>query len=90
MIVGPTMAGKTTLTLKILRNLDHLFDAANVPMDILYCYSVYQPLYHTMEMALPNMTLYEGLPTQAEIMQFADGVKSRILILSRYGPCIYD
>ena len=80
-IIGPTLAGKSSLIFKILQMTDVLFSESSIPQEVLYCYGGYQPLYDDMVHTLPNVTFHEGLPSQAEIQRFADGRKPKLLIM---------
>jgi len=50
------------------------------PQKVMYCYGVYQPLYDTMEDNLPHFTPHQGLPSLAEIEEFADGRHGLIVL----------
>ena len=58
MICGPTGSGKTFFVYKLLKN--HMF--TKKVSKILYCYGVYQDLYDTMLLSLPNIVFHEGVP----------------------------
>lgn len=62
MVVGPSMAGKTVLTLNILRNSSVMYTIP--PKNIIYAYGVYQKVFTQLESELDNLILHEGLPTR--------------------------
>lgn len=60
MLVGPSMSGKTVLTMKILRNAAKMYKIP--PARIIYAYGVYQKVFTELESDVENLTLHEGLP----------------------------
>ena len=64
-IAGPSKAGKTVFTAKLLKHIDTL--ATVSPTEILWCYSEYQPNYHSLVQDFPHLRLYKGLPDQKEL-----------------------
>ena len=50
-ISGPTGCGKSTVVDKIIQNLGVVFDRA--PTRVIYCYSIYQPLFDAMKKRSP-------------------------------------
>ena len=65
MVIGPSMAGKTVLTLDILRNASKMYTVP--PKNIIYAYGVYQKVFTRLETELNNITFHEGLPTKEMI-----------------------
>jgi hypothetical protein len=61
LLAGPTMAGKTSLTMSILRNADTMYKVP--PKHIIYCYGVYQRVFSQLEDDIANLTLHHGLPS---------------------------
>ena len=57
---GPTQSGKTFFIYNLLKNWDLYID--NVPEKILYCYSVWQPLYNKMLTDIQKIEFNNGLP----------------------------
>lgn len=68
-IVGSTSSGKSVLCSKILQNVDQMFD--HKIEHILFCYTVYQPLYAEMEQNIKNITFHQGVPTHDDLRKFA-------------------
>lgn len=69
-VVGPTSSGKTYWTYQLLKCKDKMFTLP--PQKVLYCYTIWQKLYDDIE-GLGFVTFHEGLPTEAELRDFADG-----------------
>ena len=65
MVIGPSMAGKTVLTLDILRNATEMYTVP--PKNIIYAFGVYQKVFTQLETELNNITFHEGLPTKEMI-----------------------
>lgn len=81
MLVGPSMSGKTVLTLKILRNATVMYRIP--PKKIVYAYGVYQKVFGELETEIANLTLHEGLPSRdiIENMGSEDPKDHSLLIL---------
>ena len=78
-ISGPTCAGKSYWTYKLLKHLEGMF-VKNPPKKILYCFGVFQSLFDEMERTIPNIVFQQGLPTEADLEEFASG-EHRLIIL---------
>ena len=66
-ISGPSRSGKTTFIKKLLINLEHMYPDGDTPHNILYCYSIEQPMYLEMKEIIPNITFHKGLPSRDTI-----------------------
>ena len=77
-ICGPTLSGKTTLLLNILKNSQTMFNQP--PHRIIYAYGIYQPAFDNLEKDIPNLTLHEGIPNE-EMIRGLDSSKHNLLIL---------
>ena len=64
-VAGPSKAGKTVFTSKLLQHIDSL--STIPPHDILWCYSEYQPNYHSLVVENPKVQLLQGLPDIKEL-----------------------
>ena len=64
MICGPTSSGKTTLVKQILLNAAGLFEVP--PHQIIYSYSIWQPLYQELQDRIRNITFIQGLPCEED------------------------
>jgi hypothetical protein len=82
-ISGATRCGKTHFTHKLLCNLENTFVQPH-PQVVLFCYAVYQPLYDKMQMDIPNLELYKGLPDEQEIEEWSnrhEGTTHKLIVL---------
>ena len=62
LVIGPSMSGKTALTMAILRNSAQMYEIP--PKEIVYAYGVYQKVFGELEEEMNNVTLHEGLPNK--------------------------
>ena len=79
MVCGPTGSGKTRWTYKFMQYSQGMYEQ-DPPQKIMYCYSVYQPLFDEMEKAIPKIIFHEGVPTKDTIEEFADGSHALIVL----------
>ena len=79
LISGPSQAGKSTLTFKILKNADGMFEKP--PSKILVAYKVWQPIYDQMEHAIPNIEFLQGLPSKSDLEMLSNQGPHSILVL---------
>ena len=70
-IAGPSQSGKSMFCMRLISNARECI--APPPERIVYCYSVYQPLFDQY----PNVEFVEGLPD----LNMFDGVKRTLLII---------
>lgn len=77
---GCSGSGKSSWTFKLLKHA-HLMYEGEAPKNILYCYSIHQPLYDEMEQTLSNFTLHQGLPTQSTIEEFSRKREHNIIVV---------
>lgn len=78
-VAGPSNCGKTRWVEQLLKRAHYQFEQP--PSSILYCYGVFQELFHQMKKEiLTPMTLHEGLPTLEHMEEFNDG-KFHIIVL---------
>jgi Cdc6-like AAA superfamily ATPase len=80
-IAGPSMSGKTVLTLAILRRAESMYTIP--PERILYAYGVHQKKFDELEAEVANMTTHHGLPTRELIdeLKSADDSGHSLLVL---------
>ena len=64
-IIGPSRCGKTSLVSDLLENKDTIMSPA--PRKIIYCYSLYQPLFDYLKEKLEKIEFIKGLPNLDEI-----------------------
>ena len=79
LISGPSQAGKSTLTFKILKNANGMFEKP--PSKILVAYKVWQPIYVQMEQTIPNIEFLEGLPSKSDLEMLSNHGEHSILVL---------
>ena len=60
LVAGPSKAGKTVFTSKLLKHIDSM--STIPPVEILWCYAEYQPNYHSLVLENPRVQLIQGLP----------------------------
>lgn len=65
---------------RLLQNLPGMY-VDEPPVETLYCYGVYQPLFDKMRNTLDNFTLHQGLPTATELDEFTKDRRHRLIIL---------
>ena len=82
LLAGPTQCGKTSYIFRMLRERSQLYEnSQNKEWSILYCYSIYQPLYDKMEDCIPEINFKAGLPGQEDIQELEECDGRRLLIL---------
>ena len=60
---GMSSCGKTTFIKKMLEQADGVF--TEPPRRIVFCYNIFQDLFHRMAETIPNITFYEGVPDRS-------------------------
>ena len=76
-VAGPSKAGKTVFTLKLLENIDVL--STEPPSEIIWCYSEYQPNYQYLARNNPHIKFIKGLPDVKELRESSTTVKLMVL-----------
>jgi hypothetical protein len=76
-VAGPSKAGKTVFTSKLLKHIDTLTTVP--PVEILWCYTEYQPNYHSLVLENPRVQLIQGLPDLKELRKLSS--VPRLLVL---------
>ena len=80
MVSGQTGAGKSRLVYKLLQNLPAMY-VEDTPVETLYCYGIYQPLFDEMKRKLSNFTLHPGLPTKQELEEYTKTREHKLIVL---------
>lgn len=62
MVAGQTMCGKSNLMSQILLNNKEMFDVP--PVDILYVYKIWGPLFEQMKKDISNIEFTQTIPTK--------------------------
>ena len=77
-VSGMTGSGKTVWVYNLLSNKSELF--TEPPVKILYCYSIWQPLFNTMEKTL-GVVFQKGIPSEEDISDFYNSGSHNMIIL---------
>jgi len=72
---GPSQAGKTEFTFKLLENYKNMFTP--VPDTIIYCYSIWQKKFLRLKEAIPDIKFVQGIIPEDDI----DEDKNNLIIL---------
>ena len=76
-IAASTGSGKTYFVKRLLENAETMINPA--PVNIIYCYGQYQPLYDEMKRTVSNVNFIEGLPD--DVNSYFDPRQHSILII---------
>ncbi|CAG2234492.1 unnamed protein product [Mytilus edulis] len=79
MISGATQSGKTTFVMKLLKHASAMFKTP--PVQTVYCYTEFQPVFDQAEKTIPNFILHEGFPTRSDLMEWTNPDKHTLLVL---------
>ena len=79
-ITGCTGAGKTSFVYNLLKEKDQLFEPSP-PEAVLYCYSVYQPLFDEMESMTPNFEIHKGVPSMDKLDEFTADRNHKVIVI---------
>lgn len=77
-ISGMTGSGKSTWVHKLLRDKEVMFEPKVIK--VMYAYGIWQQMYERMEVEFPFIQFIQGLPTEEEVDEFADGDHHMIVI----------
>ena len=76
LVSGPSKAGKSVFVSKFVRHVHELMN--EVPAEIIWCYSEFQPAYLQLQAAVPNLQLIEGLPNIQSLKQ--DTARHKLIV----------
>jgi hypothetical protein len=76
-VAGPSKAGKTRFTFKLLKNINSMM--TEQPVEILWYYSEYQPGYQALLAEVPGLRFVQGLPDVNELKR--DTSLARLIVL---------
>ena len=79
MIVGSTGAGKSSICRKIILYKKEMFPQEE-PQKILFCYSIWQPLYEDILKTFPIVVFKSGLPTVDDLKELSGISKKHCLV----------
>ena len=77
---GMTGSGKTHFVYRLLQNLKYMF-AQDPPVEVLYCYGIYQELFMKMEKDISHLTFQLGVPSKEQLEEFTRDGRHRLIIL---------
>jgi len=81
MIIGSTGAGKTTICRKIILFKNEMFPEEE-PHKILFCYSIWQPLYEDIMKMFPTVIFKSGIPSVDDLKDLSqNGTKHCLVFL---------
>lgn len=78
-ISGSSFSGKTTFAAKLIQLQEKMFSPA--PVEILYVYTSWQPLYDQLEQAVTNITFVNRIPSRDEIDTLTSDLQPRLIVL---------
>ncbi len=68
LVSGPTKAGKSQFTYKLLQQLDYLFE---IPVEkVLFTYKIWQPIYDDIQKECKIVTFHQNLPDNETLDKF--------------------
>jgi hypothetical protein len=70
-VSGTTSAGKTTWIFKLLKNKETMLQPP--PVNVLYCYGIWQELFEQMGKDMKFITFHEGLPQRQTVEALEPG-----------------
>lgn len=89
LVTGASFSGKSYLVADLIRNRAKMFNPE--PVEILYAYGVWTPLYEELETTIPNIKFINRIPSKEEVDDFTADNKPRLLILddlmTQLGDC---
>ena len=78
-VSGATCSGKTSWVFRLLRHKDDMF--INPPEKVLYCYTIWQPLFKIMEKELVLIKFCNGLPSNEDLRSLSNERVCNLFIL---------
>ena len=78
LIEGPSGSGKTVFVSKLFQDPRRYF--ANLPVNIHYCYTVWQPLFDKLKKQT-KVTFHQGIPNVKELSKWYSSTKGGLLVL---------
>jgi hypothetical protein len=79
-VCGPTSCGKTVWVYHFLKSMSQILKPSDkIPSNILFCFSIQQPMYSSMKHDFSNILFYEGIPSLEYIYDYARGLPMLII-----------
>ena len=75
LIVGPSGSGKTSRIVEMLRHKNEIFEDGKQINNVIFCYSVWQPLYDFLDKENIITKWHHGLPNNEEFKELVDSFK---------------
>ena len=79
-VCGATKSGKSTWVRRLLKEKNHVFNDV-VPTNIRYCYGAHDPSYEHLIEDDQEITLHEGLPSKARVLDWCKGQEHLLVVL---------
>ncbi len=79
---GRSGSGKTSFIYRLLKNVKNMFtNKKGRKIHILYCYSSDQPLFDEMAEDIPDITFFNGLPSEEEIDKHTSPQRIHLILI---------
>ena len=78
-VAGASFSGKTTFVADLIKNRARMFRPE--PVEILFAYTTWQPLYEDLEKTVPNITFINRIPSKEEVLKLTEDGQHRLLLL---------
>ena len=79
LVAGASYSGKSWLVADLIRNKAKMFNPE--PVEIMYAYGVWTPLYDDLEKSVPNIRFINRIPSKDEVDEFTRDNQPRLLII---------
>lgn len=79
LVSGASFSGKTTFVASLIQNRAKMF--VPEPVEIMFAYTTWQPLYEELEKVVPNITFVNRIPSKDEIDTFTLDKRHRMLVI---------
>lgn len=79
LVSGSSFSGKSWLVADLIRNKTKMFTPE--PVEIMYAYGVWTPLYDALERDIPNIKFVNRIPSKEEVIEFTADNQPRLLII---------
>ena len=78
-VSGASQTGKTSMVRDLLVNRYACFERN--PINVLFCYNIWQPLFDEMQKEITTINFMEGLPTEEDILKLSENKNHSICVL---------